>query len=200
MKRKESVAQRRNAALGRAASAQTTCPGCKKTFFCPSDLRDIKVECPHCRETLIISSDSNTLPAIVKPLLSDRLLPFFVNIGIAAIITLWVSTWKDGFSNFIGNGIGFAMLTIVVICCLSGIWGLFGKEFITSTDKQKQGGDKIICPNQSCGYVGVGKRTGGTSGCLLLILLLLGIVPGILYLLFAGSPGITCPKCGMRIR
>lgn len=56
---------------------------------------------------------------------------------------------------------------------------------------------KITCPN--CGFTGQGKPDGA-SGCLTIILLMIGIIPGILYLLFCGKSGIICPKCGMRIR
>lgn len=58
----------------------------------------------------------------------------------------------------------------------------------------------IICPNQNCGYSGAGREQGARSGCLLVVLLCLGILPGIIYLLFFGKPGIVCPKCGMKIR
>ncbi|WP_337746931.1 hypothetical protein [Victivallis vadensis] len=59
---------------------------------------------------------------------------------------------------------------------------------------------KIICPNPNCGYRGKGKVDGRKSGCLLIVLLCLGIVPGIIYLLWSGKKGIVCPKCGMRIQ
>ena len=58
---------------------------------------------------------------------------------------------------------------------------------------------KIICPNPNCGYQGKGKQVGGSNGCLLIILLCLGILPGILYLLWAPKKGVVCPKCGCRI-
>ena len=85
---------------------------------------------------------------------------------------------------------------IVIVICL--IW------FINSINKKNQLEKSsrlfVICPNPNCGYRGTGKESGGTSGCLLLILLFLGILPGILYLLFCGKPGIICPKCGIKIR
>ena len=59
---------------------------------------------------------------------------------------------------------------------------------------------RIICPNGNCNYRGMGKVMGRRSGCLLIVLLLFGVLPGILYLLFSGSSGVCCPKCGMRIR
>ncbi len=60
--------------------------------------------------------------------------------------------------------------------------------------------ENIICPNPNCGYRGPGAKDGGSSGCLLLILLVCGVLPGILYLLFCGKPGVVCPRCGMRVR
>ena len=57
----------------------------------------------------------------------------------------------------------------------------------------------IICPNPNCGYRGEGKKVGGNNGCLILILLCFGILPGILYLLFCPRKGVVCPKCGVRI-
>lgn len=59
---------------------------------------------------------------------------------------------------------------------------------------------QIICPNQNCNFRGTGKRCGGSNGCLLIVLLLLGIVPGIIYFLFFEKSGVQCPKCGMKIR
>ena len=76
--------------------------------------------------------------------------------------------------------------------------------FIKSRNKKNQAEKLsrlfIICPNQNCGYRGTGREQGARSGCLLVVLLCLGILPGILYLLFFGKPGIVCPKCGMKIR
>jgi hypothetical protein len=51
----------------------------------------------------------------------------------------------------------------------------------------------IKCP---CGYYGEPNEKGGTIGCLFIVLLIFGIIPGILYLLFAGESRKTCPKCG----
>lgn len=72
--------------------------------------------------------------------------------------------------------------------------------FLKNYNKMIERQNFIICPNLNCGYRGSGVKSGGSSGCLLIILLLLGILPGILYLLFCGKPGIVCPKCGMKIR
>lgn len=50
-----------------------------------------------------------------------------------------------------------------------------------------------------CGYAGppVTASHGGPSGCLAVVLLCVGILPGVLYLLFAGSTETrSCPQCG----
>jgi hypothetical protein len=57
----------------------------------------------------------------------------------------------------------------------------------------------IICPNPNCGYQGPGKEVGGSNCLLLVILFALGILPGILYLLWCPKKGVICPKCGARI-
>ena len=72
--------------------------------------------------------------------------------------------------------------------------------FLRCCNERNEKANFIVCPNQNCGYRGPGKKSGGTSGCLLVVLLCLGILPGIIYLLFFGSPGIICPRCGMKIR
>lgn len=67
--------------------------------------------------------------------------------------------------------------------------------------RHRESASFVICPNPNCGFRGKVQQTGSSSGCLLLVLLVFGVLPGILYLLFCGSPGgVICPKCGMRIR
>jgi hypothetical protein len=58
----------------------------------------------------------------------------------------------------------------------------------------------IICPNPNCGYVGPGVKKARGSGCVLVFLLLLWILPGILYLIFMSGYTINCPRCGIKIR
>lgn len=58
----------------------------------------------------------------------------------------------------------------------------------------------VICPNPNCQYRGPGKKVGGSNGCLILVLLCLGILPGLLYLMLCEKKGVACPQCGMRIR
>lgn len=50
-----------------------------------------------------------------------------------------------------------------------------------------------------CRYVGIPRQStvGGPSGCLAIVLLFCGIVPGVLYLLFAsGDTVYNCQNCG----
>lgn len=87
-------------------------------------------------------------------------------------------------------------MTVIVAIVTAVIILIFILAYASEESKRNQ----IICPNPNCGYKGKGKESGGKSGCLLIILLLFGILPGILYLLFAGSKSIVCPKCGCKIR
>jgi len=91
------------------------------------------------------------------------------------------------------SGEAKALVTIILLA-LTLFVGFWGNASLTGSQQH------IICPNTRCCYTGPGKVSGGTSGCLLLILFCLGILPGILYLLFAGKPGVVCPRCGMQIR
>ena len=70
-----------------------------------------------------------------------------------------------------GHLLTAAVIILLIALLMSGLTG-GGKE------------EEIICPNPNCGYRGPGKRDGGSSGCLLL----------------CGTPGVICPRCGMRIR
>ena len=71
----------------------------------------------------------------------------------------------------------FFALALVV----SLIWLL---KKINDSEKAKR---QIICPNPNCGFRGEGRCEGSSSGCLILVLLCFGILPGILYLLLCGQ-------------
>lgn len=92
------------------------------------------------------------------------------------------------------------MNDLIGIAVAIGVLVLLIMFLVSQQDKQKRD-LAIICPNPNCGYRGPGKKTGASDGCLVLILLILGILPGILYLLFCGNRnGMVCPKCGMKVR
>lgn len=58
---------------------------------------------------------------------------------------------------------------------------------------------RIICPNQNCGYRGLPKRVPRgslTLGCLLTLLL---FPIGAVYFLFTMGYRYRCPNCGMQI-
>lgn len=85
---------------------------------------------------------------------------------------------------------------VVAFALIAGLIAVAKKS-----NQAKQNANMIICPNSNCKYSGPGKSDGATSGCLLVVLLCLGILPGIIYLLFCGrSNSMVCPRCGMRIR
>ena len=61
----------------------------------------------------------------------------------------------------------------------------------------------IICPNQNCNYRGPTTAEKHGSILLFIFLLCLGIIPGLLYLLYLAlvwERFVVCPKCGVMIR
>ena len=58
---------------------------------------------------------------------------------------------------------------------------------------------KIICPNENCAYEGKAKRKARGSTTLLVFLLLIGIIPGVIYLAMRGGFIYSCPQCGIQI-
>jgi proteolipid membrane potential modulator len=80
--------------------------------------------------------------------------------------------------------------TIAIIVIIAGI-------LLSLKDRA---GNKIICPNQNCGFKGIGKASGGKSLIILLLLLFLGILPGLLYAFWPIKQHLACPRCGMQIR
>jgi len=57
----------------------------------------------------------------------------------------------------------------------------------------------IICPNPNCGYEGPATRTPKGSLVAFAVLVLLGLLPGLLYLFLTSGCRYTCPKCGIQI-
>lgn len=57
----------------------------------------------------------------------------------------------------------------------------------------------IVCPNRNCGLRVVTKATPRGNPLILVGLLLCGILPGVLYALFASGYTYSCPACGMRV-
>lgn len=57
----------------------------------------------------------------------------------------------------------------------------------------------IICSNTNCGFRGAPEKKARGSRIVLLFLLLLGVLPGLLYLLFFSGYTYSCPQCGVRI-
>lgn len=57
----------------------------------------------------------------------------------------------------------------------------------------------MLCPNPNCGYCGkaISKPRGSTLA--LLILLLLWIVPGLIYYIFAYGYKYACPQCRLEV-
>jgi len=58
----------------------------------------------------------------------------------------------------------------------------------------------FICPNPKCSYVGEPSREPKGSSMMALLLLCLGLIPGLLYCVFASGYRYKCPKCGLVLR
>ena len=58
----------------------------------------------------------------------------------------------------------------------------------------------IACPNPICRYRGQGKQVARGSFLVAAILLLLGVIPGVLYILIYEGYRLTCPQCGIDVR
>jgi len=57
----------------------------------------------------------------------------------------------------------------------------------------------IICPNTNCAYQGKSKRKSRGSVVLGLLLLCVGVVPGLIYFMLRSGYIYLCPKCGLQI-
>ncbi len=64
----------------------------------------------------------------------------------------------------------------------------------------KRKANQIICPNVNCNYRGTGKASGGKSLIVLILLLCLGIIPGLIYLFWPIDKHLGCPRCKTRVR
>lgn len=60
-------------------------------------------------------------------------------------------------------------------------------------------GPLIICPNSNCCYRGPSRRISRGSMWITLLLLCIGIVPGLLYSIFCERSSLHCPNCGIKV-
>lgn len=59
---------------------------------------------------------------------------------------------------------------------------------------------EFICPNPHCGFRGYPERIARGSRLVLWLLLLLGGLPGLLYMVFASGYRYVCPMCSLELR
>ena len=59
--------------------------------------------------------------------------------------------------------------------------------------------DRIICSNPNCGFKGEATPVSRGSTVLFFLLLLVGILPGLLYYIFAGGWDNYCPRCNLNL-
>lgn len=61
-------------------------------------------------------------------------------------------------------------------------------------------GPTIICPNVNCGYQGPSRKVARGSAGTMILLFILGVLPGIIYAIVYNGHRLLCPKCGCHIR
>ena len=165
-----------------AKEAQKRCPMC-----CEKILISAK-KCRYCGEYLV-GNAAHSKTQRVKPVKAPT---------VATIVPKIPETY---YPLITVAYIGFAMVGIAILLLLSGI----ENQYIRS------GAGLLILPGIllilvgfvqknvrcSCGYDGEVKVLGGSWGCLLL-LLFIGILPGLIYLIVC-SNRYFCPACGREI-
>lgn len=59
---------------------------------------------------------------------------------------------------------------------------------------------EIVCHNPNCGFVGRPTRKNRGSVIVAVFLLLVGVLPGLLYILAMSGYDYFCPRCHMKLR
>ena len=72
---------------------------------------------------------------------------------------------------------------------------------LTRPSKKKfAGAGEIVCPNPNCGFVGKPIKKKQGSAIVMILLLFIGIIPGILYAILRGTYDYSCPWYGNRVK
>jgi uncharacterized membrane protein YqaE (UPF0057 family) len=61
-------------------------------------------------------------------------------------------------------------------------------------------GDSIICPNANCGFRGGSLVKSRGDMAIAFLLMIIGLVPGLIYMLACNGKDLVCPKCGVFVR
>jgi hypothetical protein len=75
-----------------------------------------------------------------------------------------------------------------------------GSAFYGTPGQKHVGAGQVICSNPNCGAVvtPVQKRKG--SALVMIFLFCIGVIPGLIYAIFASGYDYFCPRCGIKLR
>ncbi len=75
-----------------------------------------------------------------------------------------------------------------------------GRDDVVVRDGVRLAKDEAICSNPNCGYRGKLERRSRGSLMVTILLFCLGILPGLLYLIFMCGYDYYCPHCRLKLR
>lgn len=167
---------------------KTQCPNCNSKFEIHAEYLQKTASCPVCNELFYVK-EIIELKQIVKE--KKKISQIVISIvGLIMVISgiLTVIIIKKDIPFFVGP------------MCIIGFLMTFA-YFTSPTPRNKNSTTHIICPNPNCGYQGEATIHNKCSTGTLVILLLLGLVPGLIYIIACGGfNNVVCPKCGIKIR
>lgn len=162
------------------------CPHCQQPLDAPNELAGKSINCPACQGVFIIPIPTANI-IMVEPAKKQSSYNIATRLKKAKseVITgvIFISVSIIGFiiSACFENAIGFLGISLILV-----IPGLL----LLNPDK------RIQC---TCGYKGMPETVSAPSGCAFILLLCIGILPGLIYY-FAIPTILKCPQCGASVK
>ncbi len=152
------------------AGKQAECPACHGIFIMPVP------EAASVREGDPPKTDSRNIERRVANIEYGKKGKIMVAAGLFLVVVGILVCWLNSMEGFVWPILVFAGILLAA----------FGSE------------NKILTCLY-CGYKGAPKASGGPNGCAFILLLLLGILPGLIYF-FLVNRKFSCPECGTDVK